>query len=151
MSIVFQIGTAISGEYITLTDSLEINYRKKTVNIAISWGSMEFVYDAGTWDIEKHKWVDGAWKPVEENSNLISLFNIGDVPVQVVLEYKPNESYEAITAAFVDSSDSLVDVPIIFLPEGSEQEYWLQLSGKTEIRWVEEFVTIGMVTVTIIE
>jgi len=151
LPITLKIGTM--SENITLTDSLTINYQEastSTVSVDVSWGSMEFTYNDGTWDDEKHKWVDNGWKPSNTDSNLITVKNTGSSDVKMELTYNPLSSYNGLSGTFIDSSNNIVDTKISLSANGTEQKYWFNISGTTDARWTD-YITVGTITLTITE
>ena len=152
LPITFKIGTL--SENITLEDSLTINYKdaaSSTVSVEVSWGSMEFVYNDGTWDKETHKWIDSGWKPLSEDSNLVTVKNTGDTSINIEIIYTPLDTYKELSGIFVDSSNNKINSLIYLEADGSEKQYWLKLLGTTANRWTEESATIGNVTLLIEE
>lgn len=152
LPITLKIGTM--SENITLTDSLTINYQQassSTVSVEVSWGSMEFTYDDGTWDDEKHKWVNNGWKPSTTDSNLITVKNTGSTDVKMELSYNPLSSYNGLSGTFVDSSNTELGSLISLDANGTEQKYWFNISGTTETRWTDNYITVGTITLTITE
>lgn len=152
LPITLKIGT--TSENITLTDSLTINYQQaslSTVSVEVSWGSMEFTYDDGTWDDEKHKWVNNGWTPSTTDGNLITVKNTGNTDVKMELFYNPLSSYNSLSGTFVDSSNTVLDTLISLDSNGSEQKYWFNISGTTETRWTDNYITVGTITLTITE
>lgn len=151
MPITIKIGT-IDKENITLNDSLTINYKNvlsDIVSVDISWGSMEFSYEDGTWDNVKHKWLDKGWKASEPESNLITVKNTGTTEVKTELFYSPSSSGNNLSGVFVDSSNKVIDSQISLAPDSSEQKYWFNISGTTETRWTDNYVIVGTITMTI--
>lgn len=152
LPITLKIGTM--SENITLTDSLTINYQQassSTVSVEVSWGSMEFTYDDGTWDDEKHKWVNNGWKPSTTDSNLITVKNTGSTDVKMELSYNPLSYYNGLSGTFVDSSNTEIGSLISLDANGLEQKYWFNISGTTETRWTDNYITVGTITLTITE
>lgn len=149
--ITLKIGTMT--ENITLNDSLTINYSKKSddvVKIDVAWGSMEFVYDDGSWDTDNHKWVNGGWKPMSADSNLITVKNSGNVDVKAQLSYLPSTEYADLSGTFIDAASNGLTSPFD-LKINNEKKFWLKLSGTTAERWSDKFITVGTVTLTIME
>ena len=152
LPITLKIGTMT--ENITLKDTLIINYKQEVqdiVSVEVSWGSMEFVYDDGTWDAENHKWIDKGWKPSAADSNLITLKNTGNTDIKVDLDYESSTSYNGLRGVFVDESNTELNSLIHLATGNPEQRYWFQISGITEVRWTDEYVAVGTITVTITE
>ena len=152
LPITFKIGTL--SENITLEESLTINYKEassSTVSVDVSWGSMEFVYNDGTWDKETHKWIDSGWEPLSEDSNLVMVKNTGDTSINIKIIYTPLDTYKELSGIFVDSSNNKINSLIYLEADGSEKQYWLKLLGTTANRWAEESATIGNVTLLIKE
>lgn len=152
LPITLKIGTM--SENITLTDSLTINYQEassSTVSIDVSWGSMEFTYNDGTWDDENHKWINNGWKPTTTDSNLITVKNTGTTDVKMQLSYNPKSSYNSLNGTFVDSSNAVIDSAISLNADGMERKYWFNISGTTETRWTDNYITVGTITLTITE
>ena len=152
LPITLKIGTM--SENITLTDSLTINYQQassSTVSVEVSWGSMEFTYDDGTWDDEKHKWVNNGWTPSTTDSNLITIKNTGNTDVKMKLSYNPLSSYNSLSGTFVDSTNTVLGSLISLDANGTERKYWFNIFGTTETRWTENYITVGTITLTITE
>lgn len=152
LPITLKIGT--TAENITLTDSLTINYTlvpTNVVSIDVSWGSMEFIYDDGEWDTESHKWKNNGWKPSSANCNLISVTNTGNTDVKVQLDYTTNGSYNNLSGSFTDELGIEIKSAIQLATGGEEQKYWFNLYGTTSQRWDTEFLTLGKITLTLIE
>lgn len=152
LPISLKIGTM--SENITLTDSLTINYQESsssTVSVDVSWGSMEFTYDDGTWDDEKHKWVNNGWKPSTTDSNLISVKNTGSTDVKMKLSYNSLSPYNDLNGTFIDSTNTVIDSLINLDADGTERKYWFNISGTTETRWTDNYITVGTITLTITE
>lgn len=152
LPISLKIGTM--SENITLTDSLTINYQEassSTVSVDVSWGSMEFTYDDGTWDDENHKWINNGWKPSTTDSNLITVKNTGTTDVKMQLSYNPKSSYNSLNGTFVDGSNTVIDSVISLNADGTERKYWFNISGTTETRWTDNYSTVGTITLTITE
>lgn len=152
LPISLKIGTM--SENITLTDSLTINYQEassSTVSVDVSWGSMEFTYDDGTWDDEKHKWVNNGWKPSTTDSNLITVKNTGSTDVKMELSYNSLSPYNDLNGAFIDSTNTVIDSLISLDADGTERKYWFTISGTTETRWTDNYITVGTITLTITE
>ena len=152
LPISLKIGTMT--ENITLTDSLTINYQEassSTVSVDVSWGSMEFIYDDGEWDTESHKWVNNGWKPSVDDSNLISVTNTGSTDVKMELSYNALSSYNDLSGTFVDSSNTVIDSLINLDADGTERKYWFNISGTSETRWTDNYITVGTITLTITE
>ncbi len=153
LPITLKIGTMT--ENITLNDSLTINYKKsdssKLVSVDVTWGSMEFVYNDGTWDKDTHKWIDNGWEPSTTDSNLISVKNIGEQSVKMHLAYQPNTNYSGLSGTFVDSNKNKISDSINLVADGNVQKFWLNISGTTEERWSNEYVTVGKIVLTLSE
>lgn len=153
LPIVLKIGT-MDKQSITINESLTIDYSKESstkMSVDVTWGSMEFIYDDGVWDDEKHRWVNGGWKPSTENSNLITVKNTGTTNAKVALSYNPLSSYDELNGIFVDSSNTEIDSSISLIVANQEQKYWFNLTGNTQTRWADDYVTVGSITLTITE
>lgn len=153
LPIAIKIGT-MDKQNITLKDSLTINYKKNSsdvISVDVTWGSMEFTYDDGTWDNENHKWVNGGWKPSTMDCNLITVKNYGSADVKIELSYFPKEKYNNLSGSFVDSTNNKVDSLIALNADDGEQKYWFNISGTTKTRWSDAYATIGTITLTITE
>lgn len=61
-----------SGDTVYYQDNKFNNYY---VDMTISWTSMEFTYNSGTWNEKNHSYQDGYWDVAEENGNVITLEN----------------------------------------------------------------------------
>lgn len=152
LPVVIKIGT-MDKQNITLNDSLTINYKTASSNVTsvdVTWGSMEFVYDDGRWDTEAHKWTNGGWSPVTTDSNLITVKNNGNNDVKANLTYKSTTDYAKLNGTFVDDTNATLNTSIDIPAGGTEQKYWLTISGTTDNRWSDNFVTVGTVTLTLI-
>lgn len=153
LPIVLKIGT-MDKQNITLNDSLTIQYStasSEMVSVDVSWGTMEFVYDDGTWDTTSHKWQNGGWKPAKTDSNLITVKNTGTGNVKIQLSYVPKSSYSGLHGTFVDSSNKVIDSIVSLNAEDGEKKYWFNISGTTETRWTDNYMTVGTITLTITE
>lgn len=152
LPIILKIGTM--SENVTLTDSLTINYQEassSTVSVDVSWGSMEFTYNDGTWDDENHKWINNGWKPTTTDNNLITVKNTGTTDLKMQLSYNPKSSYSSLNGTFVDSSNVVIDSVISLDADGTERKYWFNIFGTTETRWTDNYITVGTITLTITE
>ncbi len=134
----------------TQNSTLEINYVIPTLNVDITWGAMEFNYDDGEWDSSTHKWINSGWKPAAENGNLITIQNNSTVPVSATLSYKSSASYPSLTGTFSNGTSSITQ-PISFEANSAKKNFWFSLSGKTEERWSDNYITVGTITITISE
>ena len=150
-----KIGTKTDSQTdsITLNDNIVINYTNSsdTVSVDVSWGSMEFVYDDGTWDKVSHKWLGSGWKPASENANAITVKNNGSSDVKAAFSYTPESGYESISGTFCDSNKSVVSEPVKIAKGGTASIYYLNLSGVTEERQTDSFVKVGTATLTLTE
>lgn len=152
LPITLKIGT--TSENITLTDSLTINYTlvpTNVVNVDVSWGSMEFIYDDGEWDTENHKWINDGWKPSSYDCNLISVKNTGNTDVKMQLGYTAKGSENNLNGKFTDGSGNEIKSTVQLAADGEEQKYWFNLYGTTAQRWDDEFLTLGTITLTLTE
>lgn len=152
LPIVIKIST-MDKQNITLNDSLTINYKTASstvTSVDVTWGSLEFVYDDGSWDTKTHKWTNGGWYPVATDSNIITVKNNGNIEVKANLSYKSETDYAELTGVFVDNANAVVDTYIDIPVGGSEKNFWLNISGTTNTRWSDTFVTVGIVTLTLI-
>lgn len=152
LPITFKIGT--TSENITLTDSLTINYTlvpTNVVNVDVSWGSMEFIYDDGEWDTENHKWINDGWKPSSTDCNLISVKNTGNTDVKMQLGYTTKGSENNLNGKFTDESGNEIKSTVQLAADGEKQKYWFNLYGTTAQRWDDEFLTLGTITLTLTE
>ncbi len=152
LPITLKIGT--TSENITLTDSLTINYTlvpTNVVNVDVSWGSMEFIYDDGEWDTENHKWINDGWKPSSTDCNLISVKNTGNTGVKMQLAYTTKGSENNLNGKFTDASGNEIKSTVQLAADGEEQKYWFNLYGTTAQRWDDEFLTLGTITLTLTE
>lgn len=152
LPITLKIGT--TSENITLTDSLTINYTlvpTNVVNVDVSWGSMEFIYDDGEWDAENHKWNNCGWKPSSSDCNLISVKNTGNTDVNMQFSYTTKNSENNLNGKFTDELGNEIKSTVQLAADGEEQKYWFNLYGTTAQRWDDEFLTLGTITLTLTE
>lgn len=153
LPITIKIGT-MDKQNITLNDSLTINYKKNSsdvVSVDVTWGSMEFTYDDGTWDNQSHKWTDSGWKPSAVDSNLITVTNSGNTDVKMQLSYTPSSNYSELGGYFVDSANTPIESLTDLRADGTTQKYWFNISGTTETRWTDKYATVGTITLTVTE
>lgn len=149
--IVIKIGT-MDKQNITLNDSLTIKYSNASSNIVsvdVTWGNMEFTYDDGTWDTTTHKRTGAGWKPDSEGSNQITVTNSGNTDVKMKFKYTPETNYGNLSGSFIDVNGNNVTSAVDLKADGTEQKYWFNLSGTTETRWMDKYVTVGAITITI--
>lgn len=159
LPVVLKIVPEYGYENVTLKDSITINYTTDkpdpgpdpdpdTVSVDVTWGSMEFVYDDGTWDKTSHKRSESGWKPVSETSNVITAENTGTTDVKLGFAYTAYDGYNGLTGNFTDGDLKEIASPVELPANGTKQRYRFMLSGKTENRWTD-FVPVGKITVTI--
>lgn len=152
LPIILKIGT--TSENITLTDSLTINYKlnpTNVVNVDVSWGSMEFIFDDGEWDTINHKWVNGGWKPSVDNCNLIAVTNTGNTDVKMQLSYATSDINNNLSGSFTDELGNEIKSSVQLAADGEEQKYSFNLYGTTAQRWGDEFLTLGKIVLTLTE
>ena len=152
LPITIKIGT--TSENITLKDSLTINYYLDSVNVVdvnVSWGSMEFIYDDGEWDTENHKWINNGWKPSDSDSNVIAVKNCGKTDIQMQLNYMAEDSENNIEGKFIDELGNEMKSDVQLSSDGKEQKYWLNLYGTTDKRWADHYLKLGTITLTLTE
>lgn len=110
-------------------------FPEKVYDIDIAWGDMQFTYNKGTWDPDKHvyKGADTGWKEsnnshtigltLNNSNNLssgqISLVNNSNARIQTVLEYTPNSELN-------------------MTPSGTTENYYEQ-TGENEFAYWEIF------------
>ncbi len=114
-----------------------------TVAVNIRWGSMEFTYNYGKWNVETHTWDNAGWTCAEEE-NAIAVENVGEVGVTAGYGFEAGEEMTGITGEF-DQNDVSLD------PVGGEVSnvtVYFILKGKTEDEW-EGQETVGSITVTV--
>lgn len=147
--ITFYIGT--EDENITIKDSLKLDYNttnEDNISIDVSWGKMEFVYDDGIWNSDRHQWEKNGWKPLTPKDNLISIKNSGNKDVYAELNYNSLNGYADLKGKFIDEkSNDIVDP--IFIKTNENKEILFNLTGLTTSRWVDNMVNIGNITLTI--
>lgn len=152
MPVKLKFGT-LSGN-VTLTDSLVITgappSQEETVSVDVSWGSLEFVYNDGTWDTQSHKWVDYGWEPVDENSNRISVTNNGSSDVKIALGFSANDEHPNVYGEFVDADGSKLTTEALIAANKEEYSFWFVLYGKTDSRWTDEYEALGKITLSIV-
>lgn len=152
LPITIKIGT--TSENITLKDALTINYYLDSVNVVdvnVSWGSMEFIYDDGEWDTENHKWINNGWKPSDSDSNVIAVKNCGKTDIQMQLNYMAEDSENNIEGKFIDELGNEMKSDVQLSSDGKEQKYWLNLYGTTDKRWADHYLKLGTITLTLTE
>lgn len=133
-----------AGAAVYYVESLNNKYSNSAtgeiVFVDITWGSMTFTYQTGTWNSETCQYDGACWTPDEPNGNAVTVKNSGTAKVSATLSYTPQESYNSITGSF--DSDVTADIPL-----GEEKKWLLSLSGKPAEAMSSAI--LGTVTVTI--
>lgn len=134
----------------TQNSTLTINYVVPTLSVDITWGAMEFNYDDGEWDSSTHKWINAGWKPATTDSNLITIQNNSNIPVSAKLSYVGATSYPSLNGEFTDGTNQITS-PMVLEASSAQKKVWFSLSGNTDERWTDDYVTVGSITLTISE
>ena len=146
----YKIGT-LSGNNITLTDSITINYRESFVSVDITWGDLEFDYYDGAWDVNAHKRAPGSWQPASDNGNMIKVNNSGNTDVSVAMTYEPGDGFTSLDGEFKNSDDAKITSPVALASGSAEQNFWFYLIGEPDSRWADSYVPVGNIKLTITE
>lgn len=128
----------------TQNSSIVINYTAKTVSVDITWGAMEFTYMDGDWQPESHTYADGEWTADNENGNVITVTNNGNMAVNATLTY--TKTVTEVEGSFIDNDGTAITSPFTLAVE-EEKKVKLILTGKPSSTL--EDATLGSVTVTI--
>lgn len=73
-----------------------------TVSVDVTWGSLSYTYDPGTWNAGTHQYDGRGWSIDQEDGDQIILVNQGATPVTVIASYVPDEAYTQGGAFRVD-------------------------------------------------
>ena len=140
---------------VTVTDSIVITGKAQTpeeiVSLDVSWGSMEFVYNDGTWDKDNHKWVGTGWEPASEDSNKITVTNNGTSDVKVMMSFSANNDFPDVYGKFVDENQKKLTTGVDVSADKTAYEFWFVLYGQTDSRWTDEYKPLGEITLSIVE
>lgn len=132
------VGTGI---YLTYNDGTG---ESELMSVNITWSEMSFTYTDGEWNPETHTYAVGEWTPDDENGNVITVTNNGNVDVNVTFTY--DETVAEVEGSFTDESGSAIPSPFT-LATGEEKKIKLILNGKPSSTF--EDTKLGTVTVAI--
>lgn len=62
-----------------------------TIDVTITWTSMEFTYTAGKWKPDKHEYTKGVWSPAEQDGGKITVTNAGTDTAKIELTFVSDE------------------------------------------------------------
>lgn len=134
------------------------DHTQTVYSVDISWGSMEFTYDAGskgTWVAGEHKYQDGTavaagWK-FNEGANVITITNHSNTAVKATAVFTKNAS---LAAALKDVSVTLSDGGVVNLLSAETNNkaevgtVSVQVSGEVSGEFTNSTV-LGTIQVTI--
>lgn len=135
---------ATVSQNITLTGECTINYVDNTapvVSVDISWGSLNYTYNAGIWNSKTHNYVGAGW--TDGGSGYVRVKNTGNIDLTAAFDYQTERT--DITGSFV-SGASPVTEPVL-VEKGLSKTVSLRLQGKPTENL--DSAVIGTVTVTI--
>jgi len=123
------------------------------VDVTISWGSMSFTYDKGTWNPDTHEYENGSFTPDSENSNRVTVTNNAASTVSVIAEfgYTPEDAYQAIDGFFTSANaKDGAEMTSAEIARENSVSAWFWLDGQLpqSVQGGDSFAT-GTCTVTI--
>ncbi len=121
-------------------------YVAEAIEIVITWeDTIHFVYNYGTWNTEDHVYEGAGWSATN-NSDRITVENVGDVDVVLTFVYAQASGYEDINGSFAVDGTPITQSGLA-LATGEEKTVIFSLSGA--FPGVEETTTIGTITITV--
>ena len=64
------------------------------------WGALTFSYTHPDWNTETLRWEGNDFVPTEVGANVITVTNLGNMPVVTSFTFTPGTGFEAVTTAF---------------------------------------------------
>lgn len=121
------------------------------INIDVTWGEMQFVYDFGEWDEDNCVWLDYGWELETDTDNKITLTNNGTVYKELSLTYEKADGEFGLSGIFTDVNDAdagdLTAIPMN--ADGTSATYKFMLDEIPAETWDDEAKTVGNLTVAI--
>ena len=117
------------------------------VSVDISWGALEYTYNAGTWNRNTHKYEGTYWAPASEDADHIKVENNGEGKVTAQFSYQPESEFNSINGRFWKGSAS--GTSWLLLPDTDEKKLDVCLKLDGSLKRSTEQQKIGNVTVRI--
>lgn len=117
------------------------------VSVDISWGALEYTYNAGIWNRDTHKYEGAHWAPASEDADHIKVQNNGEGKVTAQFSYQPESAFNSIDGNFWKGAEPGTSWLLLPDTDGEKLDVCLKLDGS--LKRSTEQQKIGNVTVRI--